>query len=133
MSNLIKELIKDHTVITETLNKVKSLGITTQEGQKTLLSVKNMLLAHLKKEDDKLYPLLSKAAEKDVNLKRTLGIFAKDMEEISKTALQFFEKYSGGGAGLEFAKDFGRLHATLAQRISKEENIIYKKYDQLEH
>ncbi len=131
MSKLVEELKKEHATIAETLNKVNVLGISSEEGQNTLLSAKSGLLAHLKKEDEYLYPILNKAAESDANLKRTLEMFAKDMEAISKAALEFFKKYSGGGSGLEFAKGFGRLFATLSQRIHREENVIYKKYDEL--
>ncbi len=131
MSKLVDELKREHSVIVETLNKVKSLSITSEEGQNTLLAAKSGLLAHLKKEDEQLYPVLNNAAESDAVLKRTLDTFAKDMDEISKVALEFFEKYSTGGSGIEFAKDFGRLYAALSQRISKEENIIYAKYDEL--
>ncbi len=131
MSRLVEELKQDHKVIAETLNKVKGLGITSEEGQSTLLSAKAGLLAHLKKEDEQLYPVLNNAAKSDDNLKRQLDIFAKDMEGISIGALEFFAKYSSGGSGIEFAKDFGSLFATLSQRIGKEESIIYKKYDEL--
>jgi hypothetical protein len=89
------------------------------------------LLAHLKKEDVLFYPVLNKAAESDTNLKRTLEIFAKDMEGISRTALEFFGKYSDGGSGLEFGTDFGKFYGVLSQRISKEENILFEKYDEL--
>ena len=131
MSQLVEELKKEHTVIAETLKKVKSLGVTSEEGQKTLIAAKGGLLAHLKKEDEQLYPILNKAAESDPNLKRTLDWFAKDMNEISKAALDFFDKYSTASSSMEFAKDFGGLSATLSIRISKEENIIYVKYDEL--
>ena len=131
MSKLIEELKKEHIVITEVFNKIKELGITSKEGQNTLLAAKTGLLAHLKKEDAQLYPTLNKAAASDSNLKRTLDLFAKDMDVISKTALDFFKKYAKGGSGLEFAKDFGRLYATFTQRVRKEENTIYAKYDEL--
>ncbi len=131
MSKLVEELKKDHAVIAETLNKVKKLGIVSTEGQNTLLAAKNGLLAHLKNEDEQLYPVLNNAAKSDANLKRNLEMFAKDMDTISKTALEFFDKYSAGGSGIEFARDFGKLFATLSQRISKEERIIYKEYDKL--
>ena len=131
MSKLVEELRKEHAVIAETLNKVKSLGFTLKEGQNTLLAAKSGFLAHLKKEDEQLYPVLKNAAESDANLKRSLDAFAKDMNEISKAALEFFDKYSTGGSGMEFAKDFGKVFATLSQRIRKEENILYQKYDEL--
>ncbi len=131
MSNLVEELKKEHSVIVETLNKVKSLGITSEEGQNTLLAAKSGLLAHLRKEDEQLYPVLKKAAETDSNLNRTLDIFARDMEEVSKAVSEFFAKYSTGGSGIEFAEDLGELFAILSSRISKEENILYQKYDEL--
>ena len=131
MPKLIEELKKEHTVIVETLNRIKKLGISSAEGKNTLLAAKNILLAHLKKEDEQLYPFLNKVAKNNDNLARILEIFAKDIDIISKTALDFFDKYSTSYSGIEFAKSFGNLFATLSQRISKEEKIIYKKYDEL--
>lgn len=133
MSKLVEELKNDHKVIAATLNKVNSLGIASQEGQKTLLSVRGGLLAHLKKEDGQLYPVLKKAAESDPTFKRTLDTFAKEMVVVSMSAVEFFDKYARGGDGIAFAKDFGRLYATLSQRITKEENVLYKKYDEVAH
>ncbi len=131
MSKLVEELKKEHIKMFETLNKVKSLGITSEEGRDALFGAKNGFSAHLKKEDEQLYPVLGNAAESDANLKQTLDIFAKDMGEISKVALEFFNKYLTSGSGIEFAKDFGRLFATLFQRMRREENVIYAKYNEL--
>lgn len=131
MSVLIDALKQDHVVLVETLNKIKSLGITSEEGQKLLLAAKGALLAHLAKEDKELYPILMKAAETDASLKSTLDLYAKDMDEISKAALEFFHKYSDGGTGLEFAKDLGRLFGSLATRVRKEESTLYVKYNEL--
>lgn len=131
MAKLIKELKKDHEVILAILNKVKELGIGSREGQEKLLSVKNLLLAHIKKEDDQLYKVLNKAAENDSDLKHTIDVFAKDMDNISRVAFEFFSKYINGGSGIEFAKDFGRLYALLGERIRREESIIYARYERL--
>lgn len=132
MSKLVDELKNDHSVLSETLKKIKSLGISSADGQEMLLAAKSGLLTHLKKEDEQLYPVLYNAAKSDANLKQTLDFFAKDMDVISKTAFGFFDKYSEGGSGLEFAEDCGQLFATFSQRLRKEEDIIYAEYDKLE-
>ncbi len=131
MSALVVDLKKDHAAIVEVMNRVKDLGIGSKDGQATLLAAKEGLLAHLKKEDTQLYPALRKAAVRDEKLKRSLDVFAADLQEISRFALDFFQKYSSGGGGLEFAKDYGRMVAALRQRIQKEESLLYAEYDKL--
>ncbi|MDP2683024.1 MAG: hemerythrin domain-containing protein [Deltaproteobacteria bacterium] len=131
MSNLIQELQKDHILIVDILNAVRRQGIMSREGKEGLNSVKDTLLAHLTKEDTKLYPVLRKASETDAVLKQTLDIFTRDMDEVSKAAMRFFDKYASGGQGTEFARDFGWLYATLQSRIRKEENTLYKAYERL--
>lgn len=131
MSMLIERLKREHGALVETLNKVKELGIGSKEGQHKLFSAKIGLLAHLKTEDGQLYPALNQGAKNNESLRRTVELFSRDMETVSKEALSFFEKYAHGGSGLEFAKDFGRLYTVLSQRISKEEKSLYPEYDKL--
>ncbi|WDE04368.1 hemerythrin domain-containing protein [Thalassomonas viridans] len=131
MSALIKELTAEHVEITMALNKAKQLGIQSPRGREALLAVKKGLLAHLEKEDRLLYPALNRAAQSNSSLKRTLDVFAADMDKVSASALAFFDKYADGGSGIEFAKEFGGLFATLSQRIRKEETILYKKFDEV--
>ncbi len=132
MSLLTDELKKEHATILQVLSKVGDLGISSQEGQRLLISARKELLYHLNKEDTRLYPGLNKAAETDADLKRTLETFAKDLAEVSQNAMDFFAKYDQGDSGLEFARDFGRLVGTLRARISREEMILYKEFDELQ-
>ncbi len=131
MSDLVDSLKKEHNILVEALDSMMKLGVTTKEGQEKLYSAKEALLAHLSLEDKELYPVLRRAAESDDSVRSTLDIFAKDMEEISKTALSFFAKYAQGGDSLEFAKELGRLLAALRNRIGREEDILYKQFDKL--
>jgi|LGOV01.1.fsa_nt_gb iron-sulfur cluster repair protein YtfE (RIC family) len=131
MSRLVEQLKNEHIAICDALSKVKSFGITSEDGRKAMLAAKNGLLAHLRKEDLQLYPVMHKAAQSDNSLKGTLDVFAKDMDVISKNALDFFAKYEKGGSNMEFAKDFGTLIATLNHRIRREENTLYAKFDEL--
>ena len=131
MADLITELKNEHAYLVETLQKVKGLLITTKEGQETLLSAKEAFLKHIKKEDEKLYPVLEKAAVNDSALKELIDNFIKEMNIVSKTTIEFFDKYSNGGEGERFAADFARLYIKLSRRIKNEEEIIYKKYDEI--
>jgi hemerythrin-like domain-containing protein len=131
MAGLTDELKKDHSEIFEMLNKVRDIGVTKKEGQSILLSVRSSILSHINREDARLYPRLKKASENDPRLKDTLDTFAKDMEAVSRGAVDFLNKHSTGGSDLEFARDFGRFYATLQLRMRKEENILYREYDRV--
>ena len=115
------------------LNKAKDTGISHKEAHKILLAAQASLLAHLKKEDAQLYPVLNKAAANDANLKRTIDFYAKDMEEITGNAINFFQKYASADSviDIEFARAFGKLFATLTRRQRSEENSLYKEYEKL--
>jgi iron-sulfur cluster repair protein YtfE (RIC family) len=129
MSALIEELKKDHSEIVATLNEVKKLGILSKEGQTKLLSVKESLLAHLRKEDGQLYPALKKGAEHNKVLKNTLDLFAMDMENVSRVVLEFYDKYSEGSLGEEFEREFEKLFASINSRIRNEEEALYDEYE----
>jgi len=134
MSILIEELKKEHSEILATLNEVKQLGILSEEGQDKLMSLEVSLLAHLEMEDDQLYPALKKEAEHSNSIKDTLELFAIDMENVSKTVREFFEKYSEGFSGVELDKlseDFENLFSALTKRICNEEESLYEEYESL--
>ncbi len=131
MNRLIAELKNEHTYLVETLHKIKDQLITTKEGQETLRSAKEAFLQHLKKEDEKLYPVLLKEGEKDLELQKTVNKFIEEMEEVSKATIDFFDKYFGGGDDDRYAADFARLYIKLSRRIKNEEEIIYKKYNEI--
>jgi hypothetical protein len=131
MSKLVEELKKQHVAILQIFGEIQSLGIESKEGQAKMQAAKTGLLAHLGKEDKEFYPVMRKAAETDNRLRMLLRDFAQDMEKISGFALKFFDKYAGGGSGIEFAKDFATLASTLKSRISREETILYKEYDEI--
>ena len=69
IQQLIEELKLDHAELSDLFRKIVHLGITSEEGRKTLNDAKEILLAHLKKEDDELYPVLCETAKDNQNLK----------------------------------------------------------------
>ena len=131
MSELIEEFKRDHAEIMAILNEAKELGILSKEGQAKLISIKEHLLAHLKKEDEKLYPALRKEAEDNERLRNTLDLFALDMETVSRVVQGFFDKYSGGEIDGNFSESFERLSVALSTRIRNEEVALYEEYEEI--
>jgi iron-sulfur cluster repair protein YtfE (RIC family) len=93
------------------------------------MSIKAHLLAHLKKEDEKLYPVLRKEAEDNERLKNTIDLFALDMENVSSVVQKLFDKYSEGTFDEEFPAEFESLSAALSARIKNEEDALYEEYE----
>ncbi len=132
MSTLIAELKRQHVALVEQLDAVKTLGIGTAAGQAKLLAAKTLLLAHLKNEDDRLYPVLKKAAAADASLAATLATLGQEMTDLAAAAMRFFQTYAAGGSSMDFARDFGKLAGALTSRIRREESTLYPAYDRAE-
>jgi hypothetical protein len=131
MSALIEEFKRDHAEIIAMLNEVKELGILSKEGQAKLMSIKAHLLAHLKKEDVKFYPVLYKEAEDNERLKNTVDLFVLDMEKVSSVVQGFFDKYSEGEIDGNLPAKFESLYAALSARIRNEEDALYEEYEKI--
>ncbi len=129
MSVLIEELKKDHCEIVDLLKEVKELGILSKEGQAKLLSAKALLLKHLNKEDEQLYPVLRKKAEHNEQLKDALDLCVIDMENVSSVVQEFFDKYSRGVSEKELQEEFENLFVALGKRVRNEEDILYDEYE----
>ncbi|MBJ6726699.1 hemerythrin domain-containing protein [Geomesophilobacter sediminis] len=131
MARLIDELKRDHAEMEQMLRKVRESGVGTREGHKILQAAQASLLAHLRKEDLQLYPALKTAAATDQQLRMTLDLLAKDMDQITRKATEFFQKYAAPDAkgDLVFAQDLGRLLAILTQRMRNEEMKLYSEFE----
>ena len=131
MSALIEGFKKEHSEILAILNEVKELGILSKEGQAKLMSIKASLLEHLKKEDERLYPVLRKEAEHNKKLKELLDVFAVDMENVSRVVMEFFDKYSEEVVDNAVSGEFEKLFAALQNMIRNEEDILYEEHEKI--
>ncbi len=132
MSALIDEFKKEHSEIIDTLKEIKELGVLSEEGQAKLISAKESLLEHLKKEDEQLYPVLRKEAEHNEKLKELLDVFAADMENVSKVVMEFFDKYSEEVVDSAVTSAFEHLFAAFRNRLRNEEDILYEEYEKID-
>ena len=131
---IIEELKAEHVFLANALKEVKEKGISSKEGLEKLMSIKEVLLAHIAKEDKHIYPLLNEKAKNDDTLRSMLGTFDSNMKNVADTALKFFNKYSKAEADpVEFGKDFGFLSWALGIRIRQEESILYSEFEKIQH
>lgn len=134
MSVLVDEFKNEHKWLVAKLMEVnKQLG--TSKAASTLNDARKGLLAHLKKEDNKLYPTLQEAAKDDEKIAHLYRTFSEEMNEISAAALAFFEKYASDAqatATPAFKRDFDGLLSTLAKRVGAEETLLYPAFAKLE-
>jgi len=130
MSKLIEKFKKEHSLIIETLNRVKMPGINTEDGIEELLSAKDNITAHMKKEDEEFYPKLRKAAESNQGLKELLDAFDKDMDEITRYSIEFFGDYTAA-TGSELALELEKFIAVLERRMLREETFLFAEFEKL--
>lgn len=130
-------LKNDHKAVVAFLEDIKRFedfrdlqGIASR-----VTSLKNGLVAHLKKEDDKIYPeLLTHAREKNLELVSiTINTFSTAMKGIASRAIIFFGKYPGsediGRQSAEFSKDFQAVYEDIRSRVEREEKTLYPMYE----
>jgi len=89
------------------------------------------LLEHLRKEDEKFYPVLIEAAGHNMKLKEALEVFAKDLDSVSRFVLRFFDRYDKGFLDEGLSRDFETLFMVIRNRMENEENILYEEYNKL--
>ncbi|WP_321890242.1 hemerythrin domain-containing protein [Paraburkholderia bannensis] len=123
--SLIDTLKHDHKEIFRLLDESRALGISTDEGRRKLAMVRGTVLAHLQREDTRLYPALYRHEQT-----RELGeTYAAEMRSISSEVLQFFDSLEKGVSGLDFARQMGRVVSHLQQRMTREEVRLYPAYE----
>lgn len=134
---MIEKFKKEHNIIIETLMEVEKTGLKGEKSLANLAKAKNLLLEHLTKEDQQLYPFL--LGSPDEGIAAVANEFKEEIEAVSPMVLSFFDKYLSNnpekdvtmdteGKEEEFKKDFDSLTQLLLARIEKEEEILYPSY-----
>jgi len=131
MSQLIQQLRNEHAELSSALAEIGKFGVTTIEGQRLLANAKASLLNHLQKEDEYLYPILRQAAKGNYALQEKLDTYAEEMEQVSQTVMEFFEKHQGGDQANDFEADFRKVYLALTKRIISEESKLFPEYDRI--
>ncbi|MFV3128394.1 hemerythrin domain-containing protein [Niveispirillum sp. KHB5.9] len=131
MSRIVPQLKHDHAELRIVLDRVRQQGIGTAEGRQTLMAARELFVDHIRRENEEFYPDYRELARQDPARAATADQFSQEMVALGDQILGFFDKYQDGGSGMEFAIDFGRMHALLQSRWHKEEAILYARYEEM--
>ncbi len=132
-AKLIKELKKEHSQIANIFIELQQIGVASKKGMDLLLKSKELLLSHLEKEDEELYPVLKEEAKNDDSIKTMLTSLGEEMEQITKALLNFYNKYTNFSEinKTEFIRDISNILVAFKDRVAKEEMMLYDEYNKL--
>jgi iron-sulfur cluster repair protein YtfE (RIC family) len=129
MSAIIDQLKKDHVTMLKVADEMAAKPKPSPAEIKTFIAtLKSSILAHIKKEDDQLYPRLKTLAETNPALKSKLNLFSDEMTKVSGAALAFIDKYAQGNESEKFAAEYAKFLYTLKTRMRREEESLYTEY-----
>ncbi len=131
MESIIEELKQEHEEIRRVLQSAIETGIATKAGQAQLLSMRELLLSHLQKENDEVYAPLKAKAICDRELARVLDPFFAQLEEISDFAVDFFDRLERDGTSIDLARSAGRLAGMIRNRIHQAEYVVFSEFEKL--
>ncbi len=135
MNNIIDTLKSEHMEVQNVLRKLQSGNVTGKESLQLIFEFKEKLVAHIKKEDELLYPELERLAQENLELKLTLDMFRDEMVQISEELNNFLNHYpdvaSIENRKSDFIKDISKMIVLIKNRIIKEEVIIFKQYQKI--
>jgi iron-sulfur cluster repair protein YtfE (RIC family) len=124
MSDLLTALKTDHRTLLSLLDDVRNKNILPNSVRSKLQDARQLLDAHLQKEQDLLYP---KLGESHASAK-IFSVFTDELAWLNRVANGFFHKYPNGGSGAEFEKDISALNKVLKIHIDREEEQVYPVY-----
>ncbi|MAT35599.1 MAG: hypothetical protein CMK06_10770 [Ponticaulis sp.] len=101
MSELAHILHDEHRIILNLLKDLRRVGPSSPEGHNTLMKARTLIVEHLRKEDEQLYPVL-RESEITADIAQT---FADEMAPLASRFLAFFERYDTSPDCPDFAPD----------------------------
>jgi hypothetical protein len=119
-------LREQHKQLNLLLDELQRHGAAGAEGRERLRSARQVMLAHLSLEDNRLYPAL-RAHPATAELARR---YADEMQQLTPALIAFFDVYGDGGTdALAFSHSLEQLQSVLHQRTGREENQLYPAYE----
>jgi iron-sulfur cluster repair protein YtfE (RIC family) len=131
VSEFIEELKREHAEIRDSLLQINNMDLFSAEARNRLMEVRELLVKHLQKEDQKMYPRLKEASSEDEHFQDILNYLEGEIKLISQFVFIFFDKYSKKSSPAGIEREFNLISSTLIKRIEKEEEFFFPKYERM--
>ncbi len=122
---LLDELQREHVAIKAAFEAIRREGIGSKEGQKTFWMVEKLLVTHLEKEDEQVYPALNIRARKDTGLQELLKKSSWEMRHIKQRFQDLSNRLVTDLEDEDIEQEFNQIHETLTERMKMEESHLY--------
>lgn len=131
MKTLVEKLKRDHAELLGRLEAFRSgQGISGRQWKENLFAAKKLFEDHLREEDEKLYPVLLKHADRDPVLKNITERFVREMRSVTEQTRAFFAKYSDSSSGTVFMQEYAALLTRLKTRMEEEEKDLFRIFEE---
>lgn len=128
MKILIKQLKREHVYIRDKFTKANELGIGTDKGYAEAWGARNVLISHLLKEDELLYPALLRAAENNDELQYVLVTFDNEIKDVGRLINEFYSGYTVKTDSPSMADKFIFAFERLKSRMKSEEDFLFNEF-----
>ncbi|MCP5368707.1 MAG: hemerythrin domain-containing protein [Hyphomicrobiales bacterium] len=131
MSELVEELKREHAALFALLDEIAALGVETAAGRARLMDARDLFVAHLRKEDRHVHPVIAAEEAHDPELHEIMDLMDCNLRDVTHCVENFFTKHAGGGHADTFAGDFELISAMLHNRMRREEKVLLREYEKL--
>jgi serine/threonine protein kinase/hemerythrin-like domain-containing protein len=130
---LTAQLREAHVQVVEGLNALKGRRGVDDQVRAELLKAQAIFDAHVKVEDEQLYPVLRRQAERDPKLRTILTLLGRDTEETSTYVKGFFERCLALGPTdqEELESEIETVFHIIMARQWKEDHSLFAEYDKI--
>lgn len=127
MRDIISELQREHEEIGGILKAVRIEGIGSDEGRKSFLEVRPLLINHFRKVVEKMRPVM---ADMDASegVKALCEAFIKDSRDLLSLAREVYIKHPNGVSDIESLSDIVTFFNRLGENLLQGKRVLFGQF-----
>lgn len=129
---IAEKLKGEHKQIVELLSSAyKGNGIASGDWKDKIIEARKVFMDHLDHEDETIYNDAFFDEKVFGGYGATAKRFQEEMKDITVSVEKFFKKYAESSDSRDFNKDYATLVNALERRITAEEKVLFKEFEEM--